>query len=232
MARTYEAMQKVSTGYNPRARFLDLQNRKQVGDLEKKIRQYNQKNNAAVFNFASARPKEGVSTVLCNLIQYFRNQNSSKKILIIDANFNSPSLHRVFNTGDTVGLSELLSGKVSTSEIFNITDSDNVFILPGGKESRDLSGNIDPERFKSILSEVKSKFDYIFIDSAAILDSSDALTIATASDVTFWVLKSIVVQKEVALKAKSLLIDNECEIGGIILNQIRQVIPEWIYRIF
>ena len=83
-----------------------------------------------------------------------------------------------------------------------------------------------------MLSACKNQYDYILIDSAPIIASSDALSTAVSSDVTFWVIQSVAVQKEVALKVKSLLIDNECELGGVILNQINQVIPEWVYKIF
>jgi len=90
---------------------------------------------------------------------------------------------------------------------------------------------LNQEKLFALLKECKDKYDYIFIDSPPILTSSDALSIAVSSDVTFWIIKSLSVQKDVALKVKSLLLDNECIIGGVILNQVLQVIPEWVYRI-
>ena len=64
----YHSMQdddrKFSSGWN----FLDLKNKKQTGDLYKKILYYKKKNDYSVFNFVSSRAKEGTSTIVANLI--------------------------------------------------------------------------------------------------------------------------------------------------------------------
>jgi hypothetical protein len=45
------------------------------------------------------------------------------------------------------------------------------------------------------------------------------------------VIESLKVQKEVAQRAKNLLHENECIIGGVILNSVVRVIPSFFYKI-
>ncbi len=232
MAKTYEAMQKVGSNPSGGWRIFDLKNRKQTGDLEKKILQIKQKNNFKVFNFSSARGKEGVSTILANLVDYLKIQDSGKKVLVIDANFKYPILHKIFNTDNNrPGLSDVLANGKSLNEALITLDSTNITLLTYGQGIVNQAENLNQEKFTALINTCKEEYDYVLIDSAPLLTSSDALSIALSSDVTFLVVLSTAVQKEVALKATSILLDNECAIGGVILNRIKQVIPGWIYRL-
>ncbi len=230
MAKTYEAMQKVVEKPSNSWRFLDLRNRKQTGDLEKKILQYKQKNGFKIFNFSSAREKEGVSTILTNLVNYFKFQNSDHKILLIDANFKSPALHKVFNIHNGQGLSDILANEQDLEESCIPIESTNITLLPCGQRFASQTDNLNQEKFMTVLNGCKDHYNTILIDSAPIITSPNALSIALSSDVTFLVIQSLKVQREVALKMKLLLQDNECIIGGVILNKVLQVIPNWIYR--
>jgi Mrp family chromosome partitioning ATPase len=231
MAKTYEAMQRRGNISSSGWQFLDLKSRKKTGDIEKKILQYRQKNKFQVFNFSAAKRKEGVSTILSNLISYFNLQHSEKQILVIDANFKSPSLHSNFNIDNASGLIDVLKNGKILDEVATNLGSTNISIVTTGQGFDPKADNLDQEKFNHLLKTNKSKYDFIFIDSPPILASSDALSAAVASDVTFWIIQSVAIQKDVAHKTKTLLLDNECIIGGVILNQVKQVIPEWIYRL-
>ncbi len=210
--------------------FFDLRNRKQSGDLEKKI--YNLKNgsNRKVFNFVSSRRQEGVSTILANFVHYLREQGSEKKILIVDANFLAPSLHKIFGRDLSAGLAEVLTDEVSADEAVNSLDVLGLNLLTCGRGHQAMAGNIRLERFGHIIHSLKDRFDYIFIDSSPLLISSDAISTAIAADVTLLVIQALKVQREVARHSKGILTDNACDIGGVILNRVPQVIPSWVYR--
>ena len=240
MAKTYEAMAKSAKSSNddlmPSStisdwRFVDLKNSRQKGDLEKRITFYMQKNGATIFNFASSRSKEGVSTIVGNLSKYMATKKRDKKILVIDANLQTPVQHIVFNKKKGPGLCNVLDGNTSVSDAVQNGQADNIHLLPSGTPRSDSSGDIEQERFHEMISELKKRYDYILIDSAPLLISEDSLSTALSADVTFLIIQSLKVQKEVAEKAKLLLQDNECPIGGVILNRIRQVIPGWMYKI-
>lgn len=208
---------------------LDLKNKKQTGDLYKKILYLNKKNDAKAFCFTCTRGKEGVSTILANLVDYIRNQASNKKILLIDANTQSPHLGKIFNmSGLQYGLIDVLDKRIGLRDAIAAITS-NIFLLNCSVNSN-VSGNLEPEKLMALLKESRDLFDYILIDCPPVLSSADSLAIAPAADITFLVIQSIKVQKPVAQKTIKLLQDNECEIGGVVLNGVQQVIPNWVYK--
>ena len=231
MAKTYEAMMIQESPTRSEWQFLNLQNRKQVGDLEKRILFFQKKNNHKVFNFACSRGEEGVSTIVANLVDYMTKKSADKTTLIIDTNFQHPELHKIFNVSIDKGLTDLLRSSINFREAIKKINTLNIDILTCGNDFPEFAGNIEQEKLKRIIRELCDSYDYIFMDSAPILTSSDALASATASDITFLVIKSLTVQREVAEKAKNLLLNNECLIGGAILNKVIQVIPDWLYKI-
>ena len=209
--------------------FLNLKNKKQTGDLYKKILFYNKKSDAKVFNFIGSRGREGVTTIFANLVDYVNSQTTEKKILVIDANSKSPSLHKVFNISPKApGLLDIFNNRSEIREaILPITS--HIFLLCSGRGNTNNSG-LEQDNFFKLIEYCKSFFDYIFIDCAPVLSSTDALNVAPVADYNFLIIQSANDQRPVIEKSKSLLLNDECKIGGVILNRVQQVIPGWLYK--
>ena len=106
----------------------------------------------------------------------------------------------------------------------------NIFFLCCGNGNTKTNDSLDQENFLKLLNYCRQEFDYILVDCPPVLSSNDALSIAPAADLTFLIIRSGEVQRPVAEKAKTLLQNDECQIGGIILNRVQQVIPSWVYK--
>lgn len=232
MAKIFEAMQKNGLSALSSGGFLDLKNRKQLGDLTKTIFTLRQKNQSKAFVLASCRPGEGVSTVLANLATYFTLNQAECKMLVIDANLQSPTLHHMFKLRQGPGVAEILHGRAQLSDVVqNLSGGGAVQVLTCGEGIKELAGNIVQGKFSSLMAEAKSQYDCILVDSSPVMSSTDTLSIAAAADGVFLIIQSLKVQSEVALKSKILLTNNECEICGVVLNRVLQVIPAWMYRL-
>jgi capsular exopolysaccharide synthesis family protein len=226
----YNSMQDDDRKFSSAWNFLDLKNKKQTGDLYKKILYYKKKNNYSVFNFVSSRAKEGTSTIVANLINYMNFQATEKKVLVIDTNLQSPNLHKIFNISqNNYGLIDIFNSRVGTREAITPVSS-NIFLLCCGNGNARINDNVEQEKFSKLLNYCRHKFDLIVIDCPPVLSSADALSIAPAADLSFLILQSAKVQRPVVEKAKILLQNDECEIGGVVLNHVQQVIPGWVYK--
>ena len=231
MAKTYEAMlRSKESPVVPEWHFIDLKSGKQSSDLEKKIDFYKGNQGAKVFNFAAGRKREGVSTVVTNFANYIAKKKTSKNILLIDANIKHPVLHIPFNQPLEPGLNDVLTKKVTLSQAVCNTESDKISLLPAGASGPEVSKGFGQEQFLEIVSLLREQYDHILIDSPPVLESPDALTLSIGSDVTFLIIHARKTRKEVAERSKRLLQDNDCLIGGVILNAIQHVIPEWLYN--
>jgi protein-tyrosine kinase len=214
----------------PEWNFLDLKNKKQTGDLYKKILYFNKKQNFKVFCFTSSRPKEGVSTILANLTDYIKNQPTGKRTMVIDANCQSPGLNKIFNISTSAyKMSDVFHNRISIRDAL-IPISSNIFALTNGNVANSNFGNLEPDNFAKLIDECKQLVDYVLIDCPPVLSSADSLSVAPTADISFLTVESVKVQRAVAQKTVSILNDNECEIGGVILNRLQQVIPNWVYR--
>ena len=240
MAKTYEAMIKskgedaerslsatVSSLDTPSP---DLLSDKQMVDLNYMIDQKAGRNNLKVINFVSSKSKEGTSTILVNFMRFMLERNASKNILLVDANLQHPVLHSEFNVPSTPGLKDVLTDKAKLSDVTYKIESSNIYLIPNGNALSFETSNIESKLYESIFSKLSDRYQYIFIDSPPLLESSASLALATSADITFLVIQAHRTQWEVAQKAKNYLDHYNCPIGGVILNRVSQPIPNWIYK--
>ena len=231
MAKTYEAMMKGNLANPVNTSYIEFENKKQSGDLDKKINFYHQKNDSKIFNFTSSRNKEGVSTIIVNLTRYIALKKTGKKVILIDANFQNPVLHNALGLSMGKGLLDCLTEDINPEEVIQKVPDSQIDFISCGSGYGKIAGGVDQEKFSNILKILKETYDIILLDSPPLLTSSDSLAPAVAADVTFLVVESLKTQKEVATRAKMLLEDNECLIGGVLLNRVQQVIPAWMYKV-
>ncbi len=217
-------------GYQSQWRYLDLKNRKQTGDLYKKILSESRKNKAKTFCFTSSLAKEGVTTVLVNLVNYIKSQGANKRTIVIDASATPPNLSDVFGMpSNTPGLRDILSRRINLESAL-IPIGPNIWTLGFGNIHPNDQKNFEPEDFANVIKGCRQFADFILIDCPPILNSSDALSVAPAADVSFLIVQAIKVRRQVAEKALSVLQNNECGLNGVILNKVQQVIPSWLYK--
>lgn len=200
----------------------------QMVNTNKQLVKFIKENNIKICNFACSRSGEGVSTLLVELARFIMNE-SSARILLIDANWKHPSLHNLLKTPQEPGLSDLLSAGKTHIDYIHKTRDEFIDITPCGHMPEDLKEK-KHAKFLDFLSKNKTKYDYIFIDSSPVLESMDSLFLASSADTTILIVQAYNTRWEVVQKAQSLLKNSGCEIGYVVLNRVKEVIPNWIYK--
>jgi septum site-determining protein MinD len=113
--------------------------------------------------------------------------NHGKKVLLVDANFSAPNLGLHLGIVDPgMTIHDVMLGKCSILQSIYEYD-DNFHMIPAKLNYRK---RIEYKNFKSKLSRLKRKYDYILLDSSpslnseikATLDASDALFVITTAD--------------------------------------------------
>ena len=239
MGRTYEAISKAeetlhqNNSYNVTISFdniPDLKKTEYIGNLRHKIEIMQQNDRFKVFHFVSSREGEGVSTIVANLAMFMAKENPSKNILLIDANAQRPVLHKIFKNFHTKGISDIVSSEALCAECIHRLDAYGIDLVPYGSSTSAVPQQTVQEKFGELISSVRPQYDYILIDSLPLLNSSDSLSLAIASDATFLIVRANDTHWEVAQKAKNSLVTNKCRIAGVVLNRVLHVIPPWLYN--
>lgn len=187
-------------------------------------------NGCKTYHFASTSEGEGTSMVVVNIAQLLSRGNTNSNVLFIDGNLNNPVFQNAFNLPNSPGLTEVLNRRAPLNEVVRKIDDSLVCVLPSGEANFGKHSVFEMSAVSNLMRILKNKFSYIIIDSPPLLSSSIALMWAKIADLSFMVIQANRTNWEVALKAKNLLTKNNCEIGGVILNQVRHTIPRWLYK--
>lgn len=166
----------------------------------------------------SSIPSEGKSTIATNLAVAYAKVG--KKILLVDAHFGSPVLHRAFVKNNRYGFSNLLLGDGTLQEALLPTGNDNLMLLTAGPESPDLSDLLGSGRMKDLLQEMESDFDIVIFDSSAVLVSSDAQILSSMVAGTLLVTDYGRVERDKIKEAVGYLRNVSSNLLGVVLNKV------------
>ena len=174
-----------------------------------------------VLVFTSASPKEGKTTVVCNMSTALAE--IGHKVLLIDADMRRPRLHRVFDVNNEYGLSNLLvqRGPVELSHLQKAkqeTVVPGLYILSSGSARHSISSLLHSERLIELLPMARGQFDTIVIDMPPMVNISDARVLARYSDAVILVIRSNVTTRDAALGAKRRFAEDGIQVFGTILN--------------
>ncbi|BAL62600.1 CpsD/CapB family tyrosine-protein kinase [Melissococcus plutonius] len=176
----------------------------------------------------SSSASEGKSTSTINLAIVFANSN--KKVLLVDADMRNPTIAKTFELINNRGLSTLLSNKtMTTEEVLQPTNLENLNILPSGPIPPNPSELLDSLQMKRLIEEWKNNYDLIIFDTPPILAVTDAQILASKVDGTILVAREKIAEKSALLKAKELLIMVKATIIGAIYNDASSVKDQGYY---
>ncbi|RUS42665.1 CpsD/CapB family tyrosine-protein kinase [Cohnella sp. AR92] len=164
----------------------------------------------------SAEQGEGRSTTSANIAVAYSQAN--RKVLLLDSDLRSPTLHRIFELRNDRGLSTILAGIGEMNEVAQRTEIDNLQVLCAGPIPPNPSELLESEAMTELLAAAKEKFDVVIIDTAAMKSTSDALIVADKCDGAVLVIRRGRTKLEAAEKAKLTLQASRTRMVGAILN--------------
>ncbi len=183
------------------------------------VQHVTQKEDRKILLVTSACPGEGKTTLVGNLGIALAQQGH--KVLLVDGNFQGPSLHDLFPAEDSRGIAGLLEGGGDPLEAVRETGVANLYCLPAGPSLSTPSVSLESPRAAEILDGLKQGFDRILLDSAALLECSETSCLARRADAVLWVISSGETSREKAIWAKKSLTLLDSRILGIVLNNVR-----------
>lgn len=161
---------------------------------------------------------EGKSTTIFNLATVFA-QNGSR-VLIVDSDLRRPSLHKILNVANNLGLTNYLLGQNKLEEVVQTTPVNSLDFLPSGKLPSSSIGILNSARMKEFIAEAKSRYDFVFFDSPPIMGVSDASILASEVDMAFLVVQYRKYPQQMTIRAKQMVEKVGGHLLGVVLNNI------------
>lgn len=134
-----------------------------------------------VLAVTSAVSREG-KTSLSSQLAVSISSATRRPTLLIDGDMRSPDIHRIFGVDLAPGLSEVLRGECSVSEVIETGFSEHLHILTAGNLNTSPHRLIAGGHFNEVLAQLRSSYDFIVLDTPPILAASESLVMAKAAD--------------------------------------------------
>jgi succinoglycan biosynthesis transport protein ExoP len=169
----------------------------------------------------SPGPAEGKTTVIQNL--GIALAETGRRVLLVDADFRRPHLHRKFALPNELGLIDLLSGDLPLSEYpperWGVsTGFPGLSILPNGSAQTNVSKALYSPRLRAIIEMLKERYDMVLVDAPPILHVADTRIIAPLTDALILVLRCGVTDRSSAMEAYQRIQEDGLSLLGTILT--------------
>jgi protein-tyrosine kinase len=182
-----------------------------------------------VIMLVSSAENEGCTTTAVNLARALASDDKIK-VLLIDGNLRSSSLHQAFGLDNKNGLSDIIRGDSDTEQAIKKTDIENLFVVTGGKNAGNSASILDSSELKPLLDRLKERFDFIILDAPPVILYSDSITLCSDVDGVVFVVEAEKTRCEIAREGKEKLKAAGARILGGVLNKRKYHIPQSVYK--
>lgn len=107
---------------------------------------------------------------------------SSKRVLLIDADLRSPSIAEYTQLDGGLGLTNVLIGDASLSDAAQDWGTDGLSVLTSGANAPNPGQLLTSQRMTDLLAEAREEFDFVLIDCAPLLAVTDATWLGNQTD--------------------------------------------------
>ena len=169
----------------------------------------------------SPGPAEGKTTVVQNL--GIALAETGRRVLLVDADFRRPHLHREFSLPNEWGLIDLLCEDQPLSEYLperlgSFTGLPGLSILPNRMTQNNVAKALYSPRLRTILESLAKRYDMVLVDAPPLLSVADARIIAPLTDALILVLRCGVTNREQALEACQRIQEDGLTLLGTVLT--------------
>lgn len=165
----------------------------------------------------SSRPAEGKSTTSYAIANSLARPG--RRVVLIDADMRSPSVHEMVGVSGKAGLSNYLSGSDDIHSLVSETALEGLFVLAAGPQPPSAADLLSGDRFERLVELLLETFDHVVIDAPPVMGLADAPLIASHVEGTVFVIEAHATGKSVARVAISRLRSANTHLLGVIVSK-------------
>ncbi len=122
---------------------------------------------------------------------------SGKKVILVDCDLRVPGIHKIFDLqNNDGGLSDYLLGNITLKKSIKRTIHDNLHVITAGPVTKKPALLLESSRMKSLIPKLSEDYEYVLLDTPAILAVSDSSVLTPLVDGVLMVTRLGVTRKE------------------------------------
>ncbi len=183
-----------------------------------------------IIGVTSAKSGEGKSTVSANLA--ISLSQTGRDVLLVDCDLRRPRVHKLFASPNSVGLSDVLTGKRELSDAISATEVPHLSTLTSGPIPENPAELLDSENFTQLLGVLREKFDIILLDCPPVLPVSDPAIVAPKVDGMVVVIRIDSECRPQASRVQQILAGVDARILGLVVNRSTETKGRYAYNAY
>lgn len=165
----------------------------------------------------STRAAEGKSTT--SFATALSLARSGARVVLVDADMRSPSVHQMLDTTNDAGLSNYLSGQDEIASLIRQTDFANLWAITAGPQPPSAPELLSGNRISQLLAELLKQFDHVVFDAPPVMGLADAPLIASRVEGVIYVVEAHGTQLRMANVAINRLRATNASLIGVVLTK-------------
>jgi capsular exopolysaccharide synthesis family protein len=176
----------------------------------------------------SAEPNQGKSMIAfhlaCSLAEI------GNRIVAIDCDTRIPRLHSYFHLPNQIGLKDVLEQSVSVNDALQKSSYEGVTILTSGSKLAHPSHMLGSVQMTKLINELKLQFDYVLLDSPAMLAVADVSALMPVADCLIMVVRQAHAQRDAVKTTSKYLGEQTGKLIFLIVNQVESIGHYYRYK--
>ena len=171
-----------------------------------------------VIQITSPNPGDGKTTLSVNLAACIAQ--SGKSVLLIDADFRRPKIHKMLGISNACGMSSVIKGDAELLDAIQSTEIENLWGMPCGPRPDNPAELLTSHRLDELLAILREKYDFVLVDTPPMLAVTDPGTVAPRVDGVLLTIRINKRARSEALRATEMLNSLGANIVGIVVNGV------------
>lgn len=167
----------------------------------------------------STKAGEGKSTTALALATILVRQGL--KVVMVDSDMRSPSLHGSLGISNEKGLSSVLSGNLPWNEVIQDTDVKGLKAIAAGPHPPNAADLLSGPWVDKLFAELSGAFDHVVIDAPPLLGLADAALLASKAGGVVYVVEAFGVHSRAAKLALDRLRGSNAHLLGVVLTKFQ-----------
>jgi succinoglycan biosynthesis transport protein ExoP len=195
--------------------------------LHSSLRLKDESKRAQAILVTSTIPGEGKSFTTTNLALTFAAHG--EKVVIVDCDLRKPNIHKSFHLENLKGVIDVCAGTQTVDQVLCKNVHPNLDVIAAGGRAKNPTQILNSKNFELMLSELRKRYDRIFVDTPPLAAVSDALIILPLLDGSLFTIFFNRVRRKAAQFSARKLLEVNVPCFGAVLNGLNLAVSGYYY---